>query len=245
MIVAISVLFWAIVALTCPLFFLGAVVVWAVTLPFDRRRVVLHLYSSAWAAFYLYVNPLWRIRVSGRHLLPWRGGAVLVANHSSLVDVLALFALFRPYKWVSKASMFKVPLMGWNMRLNGYVPLVRGSGTSVRTMMARCGSLLRAGAPVFFFPEGSRSADGRLGTFKMGAFSLAVDHQVPVYPIAVWGTRDALPKHGLTFRGRANIRVQVLPPLLPADHPTAEELRDATHRVLAEALVASPAPEGG
>jgi 1-acyl-sn-glycerol-3-phosphate acyltransferase len=245
MIVAISALFWAIVALTCPLFFLGAVVVCALTLPFDRRRVVLHLYSSAWAAFYTYINPLWTLRTSGRHLLPWHGGAVLVANHASLVDILALFSLFRPFKWVAKASLFKVPFVGWNMWLNGYVPLVRGSGTSVRAMMARCGTVLRSGTPVFFFPEGSRSADGRLGTFKMGAFTLAMDHRVPVYPIAVLGTRDALPKHGLTFRQRAHIRVQVLSPLLPADYSTATELRDATHRVLAEALAVSPAPEGG
>ena len=245
MIVATSVIFWAIVVQTCPLFFIGAVLVRALTLPFDRRRVVLHLYTSAWAVFYIHVNPLWRIHVSGRGLLPWRGSAVLVANHTSLVDVLALFSLFRPFKWVAKASLFKVPLMGWNMWLNGYVPLVRGSGESVRAMMARCGRLLRGGSPVFFFPEGSRSPDGRLGTFKLGAFTLAIDHEVPVYPVAVWGTGDALPKHGLTFRQRANIRVRVLPPLSPADHPTAEELRDATHRVLSEALAVSPAPEGG
>jgi 1-acyl-sn-glycerol-3-phosphate acyltransferase len=244
MIVATSVLFWAIVALTCPLFFVGAVAVWALTLPFDRRRVVLHLYSCAWAVFYIHVNPLWRIRTSGRELLPWHGGAVLVANHTSLVDVLALFSIFRPFKWVAKASLFRVPMMGWNMWLNGYVPLVRGSGTSVRAMMARCGRLLRAGTPVFFFPEGSRSANGRLGTFKLGAFALAMDHQVPVHPIAVWGTRDALPKHGLTFRQRAHIRVQALPPLLPADYPTAAALCDAAHRVLEVALADSRTPEG-
>jgi 1-acyl-sn-glycerol-3-phosphate acyltransferase len=240
MIVAISALFWAIVVLTCPVFFLGAAVVWALTVPFDRRRIVLHLYTSAWGVFYVYVNPLWRLRTSGRELLPWHGGAVLVANHTSLVDILALFSLFRPFKWVAKASLFKVPLLGWNMHLNGYVPLIRGGGTRVRAMMARCGNLLRAGVPVFFFPEGSRSADGQLGPFKMGAFTLATDCQVPVYPIAVWGARDALPKHGLTFRQRAYLRVQVLPALLPADHPTATELRDATHRALAEALAVSP-----
>jgi 1-acyl-sn-glycerol-3-phosphate acyltransferase len=187
-----------------------------VTLPFDRRRVVLHLYSSAWATFYIHINPLWRLRTSGRELLPWNGAAVFVANHTSLVDVLALFALYRPFKWVAKDSLFRVPLVGWNMRLNGYVPLVRGSGPSVRAMLARCGSLLHAGIPVFFFPEGSRSADGRLGPFKLGAFALAVQHRVPVYPIAVWGTRDALPKHGLTLRQRARMRIQVLPPLLPS-----------------------------
>ena len=77
-----SVAYWAFIAITCVVFFAGAVVVWLVTVPFDRRRVVLHLYSSAWASFYVYVNPLWRLRITGRDLLPWHGPAVLVANHA-------------------------------------------------------------------------------------------------------------------------------------------------------------------
>ncbi|MET0416186.1 MAG: lysophospholipid acyltransferase family protein, partial [Actinoplanes sp.] len=141
-----SVLYWAFIGLTCPVFFLGALLIWLVTLPFDRRRVALHLYSSAWAAFYVYVNPLWRLRIHGRDRLPWHGSAVLVANHASLIDILVLFGLFRPYKWVSKQEIFKVPVIGWNMRLNDYVPLVRGSGDSVRRMMAHCDRLLAAGS---------------------------------------------------------------------------------------------------
>src|SRR6185312_193830 len=174
-----SVAYWAFIGITCVVFFAGALLVWLVTLPFDRRRVVLHLYSSAWASFYVYVNPLWRLRVSGRDRLPWHGSAVLVANHASLIDILVLFALFRPFKWVSKQEIFKVPLIGWNMRLNDYVPLVRGSGASVRKMMEHCDRLLAAGSPVLMFPEGRRTSDGSLLPFKNGAFELAVRHQVP------------------------------------------------------------------
>ncbi len=123
----LSVVYWTVIVVTCPFFFLVALLVWAVTAPFDRRKVVLHLYSSAWAVFYVRLNPLWRLRTTGRQLLPSQGAAVLVANHASLIDILVLFDLFRPFKWVSKAEIFKVPFVGWNMRLNGYVPLVRGS----------------------------------------------------------------------------------------------------------------------
>jgi 1-acyl-sn-glycerol-3-phosphate acyltransferase len=231
-----SVVFWAFIGLTCPLFFLGALVVWLVTLPFDRRRVALHLYSSAWASFYVYVNPLWRLRIHGRDRLPWHGAAVLVANHASLIDILVLFGLFRPYKWVSKQEIFKVPVIGWNMRLNDYVPLVRGSGESVRRMMAHCDRLLAAGSPVLIFPEGRRTPDGELQTFKNGAFELAVRHGVPVIPIAVHGTREALPKHGLILREHIDARVEVLPALDPAGYPDTAALRDAARTAIAGAL---------
>jgi 1-acyl-sn-glycerol-3-phosphate acyltransferase len=231
-----SVAYWAFIGLTCPVFFAGAVLVWLVALPFDRRRIALHLYSSAWASFYVYVNPLWRLRIQGRDRLPWHGAAVLVANHASLADILVLFALFRPYKWVSKQEIFQVPVIGWNMRLNGYVPVVRGSGASVRRMMDRCDRLLGAGSPLMIFPEGRRTSDGTLQSFKDGAFELAVRHGVPVFPIAVHGTREALPRKGLILRTHIRARIEVLPPLAPADFADVRTLRDAAREAIAGAL---------
>ncbi|MDP9792762.1 1-acyl-sn-glycerol-3-phosphate acyltransferase [Catenuloplanes nepalensis] len=232
----LSYVYWTLIVLTCPIFFVGALLIWAVTVLFDRRKVALHLYSSAWAVFYVRLNPLWRLRTTGRSLLPWKGAAVLVANHASLIDILVLFDLFRPFKWVSKSEIFKVPFVGWNMHLNGYVPLVRGSGESVRRMMARCGELLAQGSPVLLFPEGRRTDDGTLQKFKEGAFELAVRHGVPVYPIAVHGTGRALPKHGLVLREHVDARVEVLPALHPADFPDARALRDAAQRAIEAAL---------
>jgi 1-acyl-sn-glycerol-3-phosphate acyltransferase len=234
----LSFLFWTVIVVTSPVFFLGALLVRLVSWPFDRRRVALHLYSSAWAVFYVRLNPLWRLRTTGRELLPWHGPAVLVANHASLIDILVLFDLFRPFKWVSKAEIFKVPVIGWNMRLNGYVPLVRGRAESVRRMMARCGELLDAGSPVLLFPEGTRTDDGTLRAFKDGAFELAVRHQVPVFPIVVRGTGRALPKHGLVLREHVDARVEVLPALQPADYPDVAALRDAARSRIEGALAA-------
>ncbi|GIE77347.1 1-acyl-sn-glycerol-3-phosphate acyltransferase [Actinoplanes philippinensis] len=231
-----SVVFWAFLVVTCPVFFVGAVLVWLVTLPFDRRRVALHLYSCAWASFYVYICPLWRLSVRHRDRLPWRGPAVLVANHASLIDILVLFALFRPFKYVSKQEIFRVPVIGWNMRLNGYVPLVRGSGASVRRMMELCDAHLRAGSPLMIFPEGTRTSDGALQRFKNGAFDLAVRHDVPVFPIAVHGTRQALPRAGFVLREHIRARVEVLPPLLPGDFADAAALRDAARAAIAAEL---------
>lgn len=228
--------YWALIVLTCPIFFVGAVVVWALTAPWDRRKVVLHLYSSAWASFYVVVNPMWKLHVSGREHLPWRGGAVLVANHASLIDILVLFGLMRPYKWVSKAENFKLPFVGWNMRLNDYVPIVRGDRDSVVQMHEHCSRHLRRGAPVLFFPEGTRTRDGRLLPFKDGAFELAVQHGVPVVPIAVHGTGRALPKHGMVLEEHVDARIVILPPVDPRGFADVTALRDEVRTRMAAAL---------
>ncbi len=242
MLAAFSVLYWAFFALTLPPCFLVALVVFVVTAPFDRRRVVLHLWSCAWASLYVVMNPLWRSRVVGRERLPWRGPAVIVSNHLSLVDIPVLFGLFRPFKWVSKSSVFRVPFMGWNMTLNGYVPITRGAADSVRRMMARCRALLAAGCPVLLFPEGTRSPDGRLQAFKDGAFRLAMEAGVPVIPVALSGTAETLPKHGVVLRNRMDAVVRVLEPLDPAAFPDAAALRDAARTAIARALGEDPSP---
>jgi 1-acyl-sn-glycerol-3-phosphate acyltransferase len=232
----ISYAYWTAIALTAPLFFLVALVIFIVTFPFDRRRVVLHVYSCYWALFFVALNPLWRLHVTRRDLLPWRGPGVIVANHASLFDIPVLFGLLRPYKWVSKSENFKIPFIGWNMRLNGYVSLVRGDRESVVKMLGHCGRLLEQGSPVLFFPEGTRSPDGNLRAFKDGAFELSMEHRVPVYPVAVHGTSRALPKHGMILRDHVDAKVDVLAPLDPADHGSVAELRDAARDRIAAAL---------
>jgi 1-acyl-sn-glycerol-3-phosphate acyltransferase len=233
---AFSVLYWAFFALTLPVFFVGALVVFAVTAPFDRRRVALHLYSCFWGSFYVYLNPLWRCRVTGRERLPWRGAAVIVANHLALVDIVVLYGLYRPFKWVSKSSLFKVPFLGWNMALNDYVPVTRGAADSVRRMLAHCRRHLAAGSPLLLFPEGTRSATGELQPFKDGAFRLAREAGVPVIPVALSGTYESIPKHGVVMRSRMDARVEILEPIDSGAFPDAAALRDAARSAIAGAL---------
>jgi 1-acyl-sn-glycerol-3-phosphate acyltransferase len=239
---AFSVAYWVFVAAMMPVLFVGALAVFLLTAPFDRRRVLVHLYSCAWATFYIVANPLWRERFEGRERLPWKGAAVLVANHLSLLDILVLYGLFRPFKWVSKAEIFRVPFIGWNMKINDYVALRRGDRESIRRMMDHCRAHLARGTPVLVFPEGTRSRDGRLQPFKDGAFRLALEAGCPVVPIALSGTAEALPKHGLVLRQAMRAEVRVLPSLRPEDHPTVDALRDAAHAAIAAALPAASQP---
>jgi 1-acyl-sn-glycerol-3-phosphate acyltransferase len=233
-----SVAYWAFIALSCLPFFAVALVLLAITLPFDRRRVVLHLFTCFWGAYYIYCNPLWHLRVVGREKLRWRGPAVIVANHASLIDIVALFTLYRPFKWVSKAANFRLPFIGWNMTLNDYVPVVRGNKDSIVQMMEDCRRHLRRGSPVLLFPEGTRTRDGELLPFKDGAFQLAAEMRCPLVPIAIHGTGEVLPKHGMILRQRMYGLVEVLDPIaVPVvGDCDAGVLRERAREAIADAL---------
>jgi 1-acyl-sn-glycerol-3-phosphate acyltransferase len=232
-----QVAFWLFFALSCVPLFLIALTLWAITLPFDRNGRILHLYSCFWASLYISVNPLWRLSIEGRDRLPWHGPAVLVSNHQSLGDILVLFALYRPYKWVSKESVFKAPFLGWNMSLNRYVRLKRGDKESIARMMSECEAWLKRGVPVLLFPEGTRSPDGEVKPFKDGAFRLAIGERCPIIPIVVDGTHEGLPKNALAVSPRANLKVRVLEPIDPAPFGgDVAALRDHVRGVLVAEL---------
>ena len=234
-------LFWAFLVLSSIALFPIAVLVFAVTAPFDPRRRLLHLFTCFWASLYTWLNPAWPVRIDGREKIQRDQTYVMVANHLSLLDILVLFRLFTHYKWVSKIENFRIPFIGWNMALNRYVKLRRGDRSSVVQMMKACRETLAQGNSIMMFPEGTRSPDGRMRAFKTGAFELALDCQRPILPIVIRGTSDALPKRGFVLQGRHPILVRVLDPL-PYEAFAGESAEALTQRV--RALIAAQVGEG-
>ncbi|MDX1650027.1 MAG: lysophospholipid acyltransferase family protein [Myxococcota bacterium] len=205
-----SLAFWLFIAVSSILLFPLAVLIWALTWPFDRRRVLLHRFTCLWASLYSWLNPVWRVHVEGREKIRPGETYVMVANHQSLLDILVLFRLFAHFKWVSKIENFRVPFIGWNMSLNRYIKLRRGDPQSIGEMMSECARTLDEGSSIMMFPEGTRSPDGRLRAFKHGAFSLAKGNGRPLLPIVIEGTANALPKRGFVLQGRHEIAIRVL-----------------------------------
>lgn len=239
-----SYVLWFLILALAPLWFLGALLIRIVTAPFDPRLRVLHLYSCFWASFYTYVFPYWHVAIRNRERLRNDTAYVVVSNHQSMLDILVLFRLYRHFKWVSKATIFRTPFIGWNMTLNRYIAIRRGDPNDAVRMMAACGDALESGSSILIFPEGTRSLDGELREFKHGAFTLALRHHVPIVPIVLDGTIDALPKHGIVSPG-ADIVIQVLDPI-PVDAFTdVETLRDHVRSVMAAALRKLRAGHGG
>ncbi len=206
----VSILFLVIIAVTSIPMFVIALVIKAVTAPFDRRLRALHMFTCFWGSFYTWIMPPWRITIEGREKIRRGATYMVVSNHQSQLDILVSFRLFFHFKWVSKVEMFKVPLIGWNMALNRYIKLTRGVKESVQEMMQACEERLREGSSVFMFPEGTRSFDGTVKAFKSGAFILAKKLKIPILPIVISGTMKALPKYSVNFHGIQKMCIRVL-----------------------------------
>jgi 1-acyl-sn-glycerol-3-phosphate acyltransferase len=210
----------------------------------DPRRALSDAYFRVIGRALVRVNPMWRVEVEGREKLG-AGPYVLVANHQSMADLIAMCFLGHPTKYLGKASVFEVPVLGWALKIAGEVPVDRGDKGSGSKALRELGRWLDRGVSVCLFPEGTRTDDGTIGPFKMGAFKLAIEHARPVVPVVIAGARDLLPKHSVLFEREAHVRVRVLDPIStldlgPDDVATlAARVRDAMIREL-DALERTP-----
>lgn len=229
-----SVLIWSAVAML--------IVAWlpavAVVRLFDRdpaRYATGRVFRSLGAVF-TRLNPFWQFRFEGKYPERPRNPYVVVANHQSLADIPILSRLPWEMKWVAKAELFRIPVVGWMMSLAGDVPVGRGDARSRVAALHRARRVLDRECSVIFFPEGTRSPDGRVRAFQHGAFRLAIDAGVPILPIAIDGTGKAIPKHGWRFRDEIRARVAVLDPI-PTDgftkHDAARLAEDVRREIMA------------
>lgn len=206
----VSFLMLFLIVVSAPFFFCVSLVLWCLTAPFDPNRKVLHRFTCYTLAFWATVMPTWKIRVEGREKIRKKAVYVIVANHQSQLDILITAFLFIHFKWISKAEIVKIPVLGWQMALNRYILIRRGYVNSISKMMADCEKALSMGSSVLIFPEGTRSEDGSVKPFKPGAFILAEKQKLPVLPVVIHGTREALPKHRLISVGFHRITLKIL-----------------------------------
>lgn len=167
--------------------------------------------GTLWAQRIIRFTPGWSIKVTGTENIPPQGTSyIAIANHESAIDIFSIYAIGSPFRWVAKAELFKIPMFGHVARLCGHIPVKRGFKTSHAQALQACASSVRGGMPVFLFPEGTRSTEGKPKKFKAGAFKLASDAKVPVLPIVLFGAGKLLEKGSFTPK-RALLRIHVLP----------------------------------
>ncbi len=207
------------------------------TFAFDPRRQIVHMISCVWGTQYLYVNPFWQYKIEGVENIDPDKTYILIANHSSYFDILVLYSTFRKFKFVSKETIFKIPLIGWNMYLNQYVRIKRGNLSSIKDMMAVCKQWLSKGASVMMFPEGTRTETGDMIPFRAGCFNLALDLNVPIIPVVIYGTYEVFPKGRNELRMFQPIHAKVLPPMMPNDYEGKPgKMKDDAAKMMSETL---------
>ena len=184
-----------------------------------------------------------RVEVRGlRHLEP-AGTYVLMANHQSHLDTWVVLAnVPLQLRYVMKQELRSIPLFGVACARMGHIYVERGNSASARASLAEAARRIAAGTSVVFYPEGTRSRDGRLGPFKTGGFRLALQAGVPILPLTIRGTRDMFPPGSWRFTA-GRITVNIHPPIptagQTADDPTAlEDLMAHTRAAIDSALPA-------
>jgi 1-acyl-sn-glycerol-3-phosphate acyltransferase len=120
------------------------------------------------------------------------------------------------FKWISKIENTSVPVLGWYLKMAGYITVDRGNDESKAEMLEKSYQCLKQGISIMIFPEGTRSVNGEIGFYKRGAFQLAIQTGIPILPIIIDGTTDILPKHGLKFGSGYKVKIKVLDPVKPS-----------------------------
>jgi 1-acyl-sn-glycerol-3-phosphate acyltransferase len=166
------------------------------------------LWYEFWKGLLLLFFRLWfRLRVEGREHEPAQGGVLAVCNHASAVDPpIAGTALRRPARYMAKDELFKVPVLGAWLTSIGAFGVRRGEADrqSIRTSI----QILQQNGVLVMFPEGTRSADGRLREPEPGAAMIALRAGATVLPMAVVGSHIAMPK-GAKFPKRRPVVVKI------------------------------------
>ena len=224
-----SLLIWVVGITLVAILFLVTAFLSIALYPFDRKRKIVHAQCFWWADAVTALNPYWDVKVSGLENIDSQKTYVVVSNHQSLADIVLMYKTKMQFKWVAKDSLFKIPVLGWNMRIARHIRLSRGDFSSIKKVYREAATWLRQGVSVVFFPEGTRSDDLELGEFQNGAFKLAIKEKVPMLPILIQGTRDAIPKGSWRFTTRISCLIKVLPPIdtsayLPADFARLRDL---------------------
>lgn len=220
-----SIAIWFYIGVTILLFFLISMPIIFLTLPFDFKRKIPHFVGNVLCKILTSTPGICDFKIIKKIPLTPNKPYILVANHQSLTDAIVIGNLFYNFKWVSKYSVSKVPIIGFFINLCGYISLVRGDKESIAKCFCEAKYWLSQKVPVFFMPEGTRSVDGKVKEFKTGAFRIAIETNTEIVPISISGAGDLIAKGSWKFSKKAPIKIYVDDPVSPA-HYSPDTLDD-------------------
>jgi 1-acyl-sn-glycerol-3-phosphate acyltransferase len=205
----------------------------------DGRRQ--HRIARTWARWSLAIagSP---IQVSGLDVLHHHPVAVYASNHLSYMDTPAIFAAL-PFQFriLARSDLWKLPFIGWHLNRSGQIPVAVDNPRASIASLTNGVRALKAGMPLFVFPEGGRSQDGQLGPFMSGPAYMAIRAGVPLIPMALVGTFELLPIHTRHFSPRPlELRIGAPIPTTGLTARQSEPLTAQLREAIEELRIASP-----
>lgn len=178
----------------------------------DRSGNLSHRISRLWARWICQLNGV-QVHITGLENIAKDRPQVFVANHQSFFDIFALSGYLPvQIRWMAKASLFRIPFVGWSMKAAGYISVDRNNKKKAYQSFAATVEKINQGYSVVIFPEGTRSEDGTIGLFKKGSNLLAARAKAPMVPLTLIGTGDVIKKNSLVMKPGL-IRIVVSPPI--------------------------------
>jgi 1-acyl-sn-glycerol-3-phosphate acyltransferase len=175
------------------------------------------LYRVAWYLLAWTSSKLWRIRVRGIENLPKDSGYVLAPAHRSMMDIpIIAFLTKRPLRYMGKASLFRVPVLGWLFTILGGFPVERDGND--RKALRDSIDMLKSGQILLVYPEGTRQSGPKISDLQPGAAYLALRAGVPIVPVGLAGTEEILREHKLPIPRFGRVTMVVGEPMTTPPH---------------------------
>jgi 1-acyl-sn-glycerol-3-phosphate acyltransferase len=171
------------------------------------------------------------IEITGADKIEKHRSYIFMSNHLSFLDGPLLFMTIpQPIRVILKKEVFKIPVIGLGMRQVDFVPVDRKGIKGGKKSIDRAAQLIKEkGYSFLIFPEGTRSLDGQLQTFRRGGFFLALNSGVSIVPISIQGTYELMPK-GSFFVKKGSIRL-IFHPSVPVEGYNTKGLPDLISKV--------------
>lgn len=178
-----------------------------------------------------------RVKVKGRENVSQSQSYVFVANHQGAYDIFSIYGyLGHNFRWMMKKALEKIPLVGYSCRVSGQIYVDNSSPAAIRETMKDAEKQLSTGMSVVVFPEGARTRTGKVGRFKRGAFTLAMEFNLPVVPITIDGAFRVMPRTTMIPRP-GTITITIHKPILPGkDGHELSSLMEESRRSVLSAL---------
>jgi 1-acyl-sn-glycerol-3-phosphate acyltransferase len=171
-----------------------------ITLPLNKNQKLYHRIGRFWSQVLLRICGV-RVELHGEEHCAHGSSVIYAANHASMFDIpVVIGSVPDDIRLVYKKELEKIPVFGWGLKYGSYIGIDRGRGSEARKSLEEAIDKIRRGASVLLFVEGTRTPDGKLQSFKRGAFNLAARSGVPVIPLTINGTYAIVPKHSLRLR---------------------------------------------